>query len=412
MAFFNSNVDNLLRNDLEHAYEDMAFGGNYAALIGLMRKEDFTGDAKKVPMKYGLGAGQSATASTAYTNSTLASRAAFVVTPFTCRGYSIIPLDQAAFTSGDDNSVADLLLDESKTAMDSCKMQFDQALATDGSGCIFTIASFSGSGPTYTLTLSSVTECNRLTVNATYVTKATAFAGSLDTGSFTVNSIQAQAKTVGVTANSSWTPATHVGGLQGTVAASTAFVQWPGIPGWIPPAASRPVSSASFYGVDRSVDETRLAGLYLSQPGLGALEAINQMAFALADIPGAEPDLCVMSFKVLGKIQAQLQTERRYIDGKVQGPGISVFYRTVQINGPMGVMDLIGSSNWDENKIAVLSKSTWVVASPGNKPFVPDTVTGTPVIDIPGTGTASAQYRASAIVYCTAPGFNGMITLS
>ena len=72
MAFFNSNVDTLLRNDLERAYEDMAFGGNYAALIGLMEKEDFSGDAKKVPLKHALGAGQSATAATANTNASLA----------------------------------------------------------------------------------------------------------------------------------------------------------------------------------------------------------------------------------------------------------------------------------------------------------------------------------------------------
>lgn len=411
MAFFNSTVDTLLRNDLERAYEDMAYGGTYAAIIGLMEKEDFSGDAKKVPLKYALGAGQSATAATAYANATLASRAAFIVTPFTCRGDSIIPLDQAAFTTGDDNSVADLLLDESKTAMESCKMQFDQALAGDGSGCIFRIVSHSS----LTLTLGSTTECNRLTVGATYVTKATAFAGSLDTGSFTITSIQAQAKTILVVANGGWTVTdTHVGGLQGTVAASTAFVQWPGIPGWIPPAASRPVSATTFFGVDRTINETRLAGLYLSQPGLQPLEAINQMAYSLADIPGAMPDLCVMSFKTLGKIVAVLQTQRRYVEGSTQGPGISVFYKTVTIAGPMGAgsMDLIGSSNWDEDKIAVLSKSTWVIASPGNKPFVPDTVTGTPIIDIPGTGNALATYRTQAVVYPKAPGFNGMITIS
>ena len=53
-----------------------------------------------------------------------------------------------------------------------------------------------------------------------------------------------------------------------------------------------------------------------------------------------------------------------------------------------------------------------MIASPGNKPFVPDTVTGTPIIDVPGTGNALATYRTQAIVYCKAPGWNGMITLA
>jgi hypothetical protein len=139
---------------------------------------------------------------------------------------------------------------------------------------------------------------------------------------------------------------------------------------------------------------------------------MNQLAYSIADIPGATPNLCVMSFKTLGKIQVQLQTERRYTEDSIKGSGISVFYKMPTINGPTGPMALLGSSNWDENLIGVLTKESWVIASPGNKPFVPDTASGDPIVDVPGTGNAGAFYRASAIVYCKAPGFNGMITLS
>ncbi len=410
MAFFNANVDTLLRNDLERAYENMAFGGNYASLIGLFRKEDVSGDAKKVPLKRDLGAGQSATASTAYANATLAGRDAFVVTPYKTYGFSVIPLDQAAFTKGDDNAVVDLLLDESQTAMDSCKMQMDQALAGDGSGCIATIASNSGGGP-YVLTLQNSTQCNRLTVGANYASKATPFAGALDTGSFTISDIQADAKTITVAAVGGWTPTNgHSFGLVGTVAASTSPVVWPGIPGWIPPAASRPVSGA-FFSVTRSTNERKLAGLYLDGSKMGILEGINQLAYAVADVPGAAPDLVVCSFSTLGKIQAQLQTERRYQEAMVKGPGIDVFYKTIRINGPSGDMDIVGSSNWNPTNVAVLSKNTWVLASPGNKPFVPATANGSPVVEVPGDDTAVAKYRSQGIVYCDAPGHNGMLTI-
>ena len=149
-----------------------------------------------------------------------------------------------------------------------------------------------------------------------------------------------------------------------------------GHPGRIPPAASRPVSSTAFFNVDRSINETKLAGLYLAQPGLGALEGINQLGHAIADIPGAQPNLAVMSFKTRGKIVAQLQTEKRYTEGNVKGPGINVFYKTVTITGPAGNMELVTSSNWDEDKIASRLLDL-VVASPGNKPFVPDWSTET-----------------------------------
>lgn len=414
MAFFNANVDSLLRNDLERAYENMAFGSSYSAIIGLFRKEDKDGDAVKVPLKTDFGAGQSATASTAYANATLAGRYAFVVTPVApIYGFSIIPLNQAIFTKGDDNAVVDLLLDECKTAMDSCSMQWDQACASDGSGTVGTISSHTGSGP-YTLVLDQVSSANRITVGATYVSKATGFAGSLDTGNFTVTNVATATKTIIVTANSSWTPTdTHVFGLQGTMAASTAFVTPPGIPGWIPPAASRPVASNdSFFNVNRSFNETKLAGLYLDgSQGLSILEGINTLAYSVADVPGATPDLVIMSYQALGRVQSQLQTERRYVEDKVKGPGIDVFYNTVRINGPTGPMDIIGSSNWPSNLVAVLTKSTWVLGSPGNKPIQPATSTGIPLVEIPGADQAVAQYRGAGFVYCDAPGHNGMLTI-
>lgn len=410
MAFFNDNVETLLRNDLHDAYENMAFGGNYAALIGLFKKEDFSGDAKKVPLKRDLGGGQSATATTAYTNASLAGRDAFIVTPYKNYGFSVIPLDQAAFTSGDDNSVVDLLLDESQTAMDSCKMQFDQALAGDGSGCIAQITANSGAGP-YVLTLATQTQANRLTVGASYRSKATPFAASLQTGSFTIDEINASAKQITVTAVGGWSPTnTHVFGLEGTVAASADPVVWPGIPGWIPPAASRPVSG-TFFGVTREVNETKLAGHYLDGTKLGILEGINQLAYNIADTPGSKVNLIVMSFKTLGKVNAQLQTQGRYREGQIKGSGIEVFYKSIVINGPQGDMDIVGSSNWDENLVAVLSKETWYCASPKNKPFVPATANGSPIVEVPNDDVAVAKYRSQAIIYCDAPGHNGMLTI-
>ncbi len=407
MAFFNANVDTLLVNDLERAYPNMAFGGKYASVIGLFRKEDVSGDAKKVPLKRDLGAGMSATASTAYTNASLAGREAFVVTPYKSYGFSVVPLDQAAFTKGDDNAVVDLLLDESQTAMDSCKMQMDQALCGDGSGKVGDIVD----DTTGEFTVANKAQANRVTVGATYVSKATSFAGSLDAGSFTVTAVDAGALLVSYTANGGWTGIDgHVFGLQGTMAASTSPVVWPGIPGWIPPAANRP-TTGSFFGVTRSTNDVKLAGNYLDGSNLGILEGINQLAYGIADVPGSNPDLCVMAFSTLGKIESQLQTERRYVESTVKGPGIDVFFRTIRINGPSGPMDLVGSSNWDPTLVAVLSKDSWVLAAPGNKPFVPATANGSPVVEVPGDDTAVVKYRSQGIVYCDAPGHNGMLTI-
>jgi hypothetical protein len=409
MSFFNTNVDNLLRNDLELAYEDMAFGGNYMAVVGLMKKEDKNGDAIKVPLKQDIGAGQGTVAATAYANATLATRQAFVVTPFKTYGMSIVPLDQDAWTKGD-NSVVDLLLDESKTAMDSAKRQTDAALCSDGYGTLGTISSHAGTTPNFTVVLTLASSINRFSVGQILSSAAVAASGGLDSGTATVAAINAATKTLSLTAAGGWTPTdTHVLGTQGTLLSNGSFTIWPGIPAWIPPAASRP--AAALFGVTRTNDERRLAGNYLDNAGNGILEGINTLAYQIADVPGSNPDLIVCSYSTLAKINAKLQTERRYVEEETKGVDIDVYYKTVVIQGPKGPMNIVASSNWDNNLVAVLDKSTWVMGAPGNKPFVPATSTGSPVVEIPGADSVVVQYRAQAAVYCVAPGYNGMLTI-
>ena len=419
MAFFSANVDALMRSDLHDAYEDMAFGGQYAAIIGLFRKVEKDGDAVTVPVKYDISAGQGATAATAYANATTAARIKFIVTPFKTYQENLVDMSQSIFTKGSENSVADLLEDEAKTAMDGCKIQLDQALSATGYGELGTISANSGGGP-YTLTLSQRSDVLHLTNGATYQTKATPSSASLDTGSLTVTGINPSALQITVTANSGWTPTnTHVFGVQGTIAASASPSQWPGIPGWIPPAASRPISqSDSFFQVNRSLNELKLAGAYLDATGanatvgvLGILEAINQMAHNIADVPGANPDMVIMSFANRGKIVAQLQTQGRYRESDTKGQDIDVFFRTVTIVGPTGDLEIVGSSNWSSGLVAVLDKSTWYLGSPDNMPFKPLGVDGIPFQNVPGTDQAVCGYRAACFVYCDAPGFNGMITV-
>lgn len=420
MAFFSANVDALMRSDLHDAYEDMAFGGQYAAIIGLFKKVEKDGDAVTVPVKYDISAGQGATAATAYANATTAARVKFIVTPFKTYQENLVDMSQSIFTNGSDNSVADLLEDEAKTAMDGCKIQLDAALGATGYGELGTISSNSGSGP-YTLVLSQRSDVLHVTNGATYVTKATPASASLDTGSFTVTGINPSKNTITVTANGGWTPTnTHVFGVQGTMAASASPSQWPGIPGWIPPAASRPISqSDSFFQVNRSANELKLAGAYMAIDGsdttvgvMGVLEGINKLAHYIADVPGANPDLAVMTFAQKGKIVATLQTQGRYREDDVKGQDIDVFFKVVKIVGPTGDIDIVGSSNWPSNLIAILDKSTWYLGAPNNEPFKPLGVDGLPFQNVPGTDQAVCAYRAAAFVYCDAPGFNGMLTVT
>lgn len=409
---FNASIDSTMRNDLDRTYEDMAFGDQFSAIIGLFNKKDQSGDGVKVPFKGSGGAGQGATANTAYVNATAANRYAFnPVVPFKAYGMTVIPLDQAIFATGDDNSVVDYLMDESKTAMDMCKKQVDQALASDGSGTLGTIKTATNtSGVIWKLVLTLASDVYNFSVGMVLVQKATAFAAGLDAGTMTVTNITASDNSVTVTSSGATPTATHVIGLQGTMAASTALVTFPGIPAYIPPIANRPVSATLFMGLDRSQDEAKCAGSALDGTGMGILEGINKLAHIVANVPGAKPDMIVLSYATVGKIRSQMQTEFEYVD--VKGKDIEVFFKLAVINGPNGPMYLVPSSSWPDNLVAVLTSDSWVLGSPGNKPFQPATSTGNPVVEIPGQDQAVAQYRGAGFAYTNAPGHNGMLTIT
>lgn len=412
MAYFDANVDTTLREDLDTAYEDMAYGDQLAAIFGLFSKKEQSGDGVKVPFKGSIGGGQGGTAATAYANATLANRYAYdVVPPFKCYGESIIDLSQSVFTEGKENAVVDLLMDESKTAMDAAKIQLDAALCSDGSGRLGKILTATNtSGTTWVLVLTLASDINHFFPNQVLVAKATPFAAALETGSLLVTAVTASTNSITVTAQGGATPtATHVIGLQGTMAASTAIVTFAGIPAFIPPfAAGSTRTLTTLFGLDQTIDERRCAGSALDGSGMPILEGINKLAHMVAQVPGAKPDMLPCSFNTLAKVEADLATQARYVD--VKGNGVNVFYRLLTINGPTGPMYFVPSANWRDDLVAVLTSDSWVIGSPGNKPFRPATSNGNPIVEIPGLDKAVAQYRCAAFVYTNCPGHNGMLT--
>lgn len=412
MAFFDTNTQNTLRDDLDMSYEDMSFGDQLSAIIGLFNKKDMSGDGVKVPFKASIGGGQGGTAATAYANATNARKFAYnTVPPFKCYGESIVDLSQDAFTNGKENSVVPLLMDEAKSAMDSVKIQLDAALCSDGSGTLGTIKTATNtSGSSWDLILTLASDINHFFVDQVLVGKATAFAASLDAGSAKVTGVTASVNTVTVTVSGMTPTAGHVIGVQGTMAASTAPITFVGIPGFIPPFRSGTRTLTTLFGLNQATDERRCAGSALDGTGMGILEGINKLAHMVAQVPGAKPDMLPMSFGTLAKIQAQLQTQAEYDD--VQGKEIGVFYKLPYVQGPTGPMYMVPSANWADDLVGVLSSDSWTLGSPGNKPFVPATARGDIFVDIPGLDQAVVNYRCNAFVYTDAPGHNGMLTIT
>jgi hypothetical protein len=412
MAFFDTAVNDLLIPSLHEGLADMTWGSRYGAIFGLMQKSDESGSSHAVVIDLSFGGGQSADYATALANTSLVNRAQFLVTPFKGYGLSRVPLDQNQFTKGPE-SAAVLLMDESEKAINSAKNGMDVALASDGYGTLGVIVTPTNtSGSTWTVTFALQSEVLRFRPNMVVTQKDTA-AGTLQVGTGLITNVNVGTKTITLTARSSFTPtATYFMGQSGTQATGTAFTTYPGIPVWIPPAASRPVSATTLYGVDRSVDEQKLAGSYLDGTAGTILEGVLTLEAQIANVPGAMPDTLLMSTNNKAKILSDCQTQKRYVETReIQGPGITVYFKTVSIQGVTGLLDIVESSNWPDNLVAVLDRSTWFISSPGNTPIRPINSNGSPIVEDPASDTCITRFRSQAFIYCTAPGHNGMLTV-
>lgn len=413
---FDPSVQDLLVPALDAAYPSMAYGEGYASITGLFQKRDMSGLSASAPCDVDLGGGTGNDAATAYANATLNTRAQWQVTAYKTYGFTQVPLFDDAFTKGPE-SAADLLMDESKAAMNKAKLAFDQALSSDGFGTLATVksAATTDSGATYTITFAYASEVLKFRPKMVLTQKTTANAGSLNAGTGLVTNVAQGSKQIKVTCSGGFVPtATHVVGEQSIQAASSAFSTWPGLLAIIPPIASRPLPPGTVInGVDVSQDETKLAGSALDATNMDYLEAINQLDAMISNVPGASPDTVLCSMQTKAKIMSDLQTQRRYSETReVQGPGIDVFFKVVTIHGVAGDLDIVGSSNFPDNYIMILSRKDWVLGSPGNRPFVPATANGkSPVVEIPGLDACVVKYRAQGFVYCRAPGGSGIATI-
>jgi hypothetical protein len=417
MAYFDNDVLDLLVPSLHDSLPDMTWGeSNYGALVGLFKKGTEDGSVHAISQDVNFGGGASATYADAYANATLTTRVQWQIQPFKTYSITSIPLDQDAFTKGP-HSAARLLFDESAKCMNQARNQLDVALAGDGYGTLGTIVTPTNTtGSTWTITFATQAEILKFEPNKIYTSKATAAAASLDAGTFLVTNVSVGSKTITGTSTGMTPTAGHVMGLKGTQQASTAFSVWPGIPAWIPPAASRPVSATTFQNVDRSVNEQKLAGSYLDWTG-DILEGVLQLESQIANVPGAKPDTLVASFVTKAKVMASAQTQNRFMTAeRVKVPdmadGIDIYYSVIRIHGTAGGhLDIVCSSNWSDTLLAVLDRSTWHIDSPGGNPIMGVGSQGNPIVEVPTSDACLCRYRVAAFVYTDTAGYNGMLSI-
>lgn len=194
----------------------------------------------------------------------------------------------------------------------------------------------------------------------------------------------------------------------GLRSASGSLLKVSGLPCWLPTTA--PSAGDSFWGVDRSVDVTRLAGVRFD----GSAETIEEALVdgsSLVAREGGQPDMCFMNFTSYAALEKSLGAKVQYVDVKHEEADIA--FAGIRIHAPYGPITVVPDRNCPSQTAYLLSMDTWKFRSLGRAPHI--LTYGLEGLEGLRVGSADALeirigYYGNLI--CNAPGWNAVVQLS
>lgn len=351
--------------------ENLSYEGS-PCLAMLPKKEDFGGENLKVPVSYADLKGRSATFSVAQANKQGSDTVAFVVN--TVEDYALFSIKGKMIkqSRGDMNAWLPALEKEAESAARALARSASWAIFRDSGGDIGQLAT------TTTLASTSIDLTNRADVQ-NFEVGMTLKLGS-KSGS-TVTERAGKLKIVAIADRDGSTDHITVNANISTAipAATTSDYIIPegdannrlsGFESWVP--ASAPGTTAHF-GVDRSVDTSRLGGIRFDAVGMNILEAITDAASRCAE-NGGTPDCLFINFDKWRELCNFLGSQKQYTQGTAYAgagqPKADVSFEGVKIHGPNSVIEVYADRHCQANTGWLLQKDTWTLHSTGGVPML------------------------------------------
>jgi hypothetical protein len=414
----------LYKDDKEYM-KDLVYKENpFLALVPKDESPDgFAGKYIPVPLEYGVPQGRSHTFSTAQGNQTATQLASFFV--YVIQDYQLVTITNLLMEQTKSNAGA--FVDAAKLQMDGGFRNITNNIAFElfGSGTATRGVSSSAStqnGVVVGGTVLPLTNANQIVafeVGMTLVASATdGGAPSADyvtiTGVDRANGIvTGTASAASLSAN--WAIGTGSAYLtvQGDLPAAGAsntgsFLALSGLAAWVPTAT--PASNDNFWGVNRSADPTRLAGLRYNAQSYTIEEGMTN-ALAFANREGAKPDVCVMDFASYAALVNALGAKVQYV--QVKHDEVEVAFDGIMFQSAYGKITVLADRSCPPQTAYVLTMSTWKLRSLGKVPHI--LTYGMEGLEGLRVGNADALeirigYYGNLI--CSAPGWNMVVQLS
>lgn len=394
-------------------------------LLALLAKDEspsgFAGKYIPVPLVYGTPQGRSATFATAQTNQTQPYLSSFFV--YRVSNYQLVTITNELLEATKDSAGA--FVDEAKLNMDTGFRNISNDLAHD----LFTPTT-GERGQISAITTGVITLVDSATVVNFEVGMALvsySVSGSTPTISTTgafgyIIAVNRSSGTVTVSATAggsagtptNWSTSFKYLAVSGDInfvssgLATANALKVAGLGDWLPTTA--PTSGDSFWGVDRSVDVTRLAGVRYDASAESIEEGLIDAA-ALVAREGGQPEMCFMPFSSYASLEKSLGAKVQYVDVKHEEADIA--FAGIRIHAPYGPIVVVPDRSCPATTAYLLQMDTMKLRSLGRAPHI--LTYGLEGLEGLRVGTADALeirlgYYANLI--CNAPGWNCVVTLS
>lgn len=364
-----------LTNILKTRYDQKVFHQLFyrkAPFIGMVRKDEkFGGNNARISLRYGAPQGGSFQYNVAAANVTSSADVGFMLTRAKDYQVSGITGEALAAGDGDENTIYNTLRGEMEGSMRNLNRSIQIHAWRNGGGQRGQgNGSYSVSGAVATLLQASdivgfevQMKCD-FSVDDGY-NNGGSLGGVRAGGPLTVIAVDRTAGTV--------TFATNINTLTGVTNNDFIFRNGDyslgpaGVLRWLPPTA--PTTGDNHFGVDRSVDVVRLAGIRYSGNGGNKEETVVDAA-ELAGREGAEDLSCLINNLDRSDIVKSLGSKAIYEPSNSSDGDIG--YRALNIEGPDGTIKIYSDVNVPRGRFFLMDMETWVLKSAKGVPRILD----------------------------------------
>ena len=247
-------------------------------------------------------------------------------------------------------------------------------------------------------------EANLAQSNATLI--ATGYAGTVMAVDYDAGTVTVYSTVPGTAA----TPTSWVAGsflrTYGDVGSATLPTGGPppGLAGWIPKVA--PTTGDSFFGVDRSVNPSRLAGNRYNGSQLSIEQGVVN-ALALTNRQGGHPETLIMNFTSFAALQNSLGSKAIYLEHKIG----EISFEGFKFISPSGPVSCFADRDCPSKTAYALEMKDWCIWSLGDVPHI-DMIDGNSMLRNPTLDAQQIRLAAYYVLGNQAPSHQCVITLS